>query len=186
MTFLSFSCCYVGHVSHFSDFLSFPCCYRAQRQEIPFLKNKGPLLLFISLSHISQLHMFLIAAHATKFVNSCTCNYVGYKYSHSIVTKIINFTFFQNGMTAWLLICCHSIAKLSLHPLHLESYHISVHFWTPTIAHLIFFQKSVQDFCHHGGDNFFHLVLCNLYTHWRKQFYLQRNKQWTRPTKIYL
>ena len=49
-------------------------------------------------------------------------------------------------MTAWLLICCHSIAKLSLHPLHLESYHISVHFWTLTIAHLIFFKKVFKIF----------------------------------------
>ena len=168
----------------------FHICWKFKQESyiprISCLSHKNRVhYLFLHLSYISQLHMFLIAAHATKFVNSCTCNYVGYKYSHSIVTKIINFTFFQNGMTAWLLICCHSIAKLSLHPLHLESYHISVHFWTLTIAHLIFFQKSVQDFCHHGGDNFFHLVLCNLYTHWRKQFHLQRNKQWTWSTKIY-
>ena len=147
-----------------------------KRQEILFLKNSGPLSLFISLSHISQLHMFLIAAHATKFVNSCTCNYVGYKYSHSIVTKIINFTFFQNGMTAWLLsyavtayLSCHSThctAKLSHFSSLLNTKHCT----------LTFFLKSVQDFCHHGGDNSFHLVLCALYTHWRKQLYLQRNK----------
>ena len=91
--------------------------------------------------------MFLIAAHATMFVNSCTCNYVGYKYSHSIVTKIINFTFFPKWDDCMIaLICCHSISKLSLHPLHLQSYHISVHFWTPNIAHLLFSSKVFKIF----------------------------------------
>ena len=99
----------------------FHICWKLKQEShvprISCLSHKNRVhYLFFHLSYISQLHMFLIAAHATKFVNSCTCNYVGYKYSHSIVTKIINFTFSKMG---WLHDCSYAVtAYPSCHSTH--------------------------------------------------------------------